>query len=172
MPQITTHLHLAKLLSQRISINHTTSFLLGNAYPDCWQQSISQSLKLHYKQADDSNCSLSEFLTHNHLDDFHFGYYFHLWTDNYMLHIDTLNISKQDSLICDREVIQPLLIELMNLELRNPKEQQAMENIRLLESKPLSLYLVSLDKNQQYLEILEQCVKTFLDENQQILQNI
>ena len=44
MPKVNTHLHIALKLSEAMTIKDLDSFLLGNAYPDCWTTSSEKSL--------------------------------------------------------------------------------------------------------------------------------
>lgn len=163
MPKINTHLHLAIKLSEKLNIQNLNSFYLGNAYPDCWNYSIDQSIQLHYKNEFNSLCNLELFKENEEMNDFNLGYYFHLWVDNHILNNDTEDISKYDCLICDMEVILPIIDQLRQLEPVD-KEHQAMQNILTLESEPMPLYLVSRDKKKRYEEILDELILRFIEE--------
>ncbi len=164
MPQISTHLHLALKLFNKISITDFDSFLLGNAYPDQWKDSFENSLLLHYKSDPSGICNLSEFLKNNQLNnDFNLGYYFHLWIDNEIQKVDVGNISKSDCLVCDMEIIRPAILQLKPNSYSD-KKLQAMNNVLTLESTPLPLYIPDSEKKTQYNNILEQLACDFAAE--------
>lgn len=163
MPKINTHLHLALLLSNKINISNLNSFYLGNAYPDCWKDSIEKSLQFHYKKDLNEPCNLNMFISKEERNDFNFGYYFHLWIDNHILEIDTGDISKYDCLICDMQSISPIIEQLKQFNY-DGKEALAMQNILTLESEPMPLYLVSKDKINRYNNILNMLVNNFISE--------
>lgn len=160
MPRINTHLHLALMLSKKRNIADMVSFYLGNAYPDCWGVSVKQGLLYHYKKELASLCDLNGFLQNEELDDFNLGYLFHLWVDNRILEVDTGDISKSDCLLCDMEVIAPVIEQLRQCEFTG-REYQAMQNVLALESEPMPLYLVSDDKKKRYNEILDKLADEF-----------
>ena len=95
------------------------------------------------------------------MDDFNFGYYFHLWVDNRILEVDVDDISKDDCLICDMEVITPIIQQLKQHSVIG-KEYQSMQNILSLESEPLFLCSVSEDKKKRYEAILDMLVDEFV----------
>ena len=160
MPRIHTHLSLSLKLNQQMNISNLNTFLLGSAYPDIWDESIDKALKLHYKDHADSCCDLTLFLKIHHLDDdFNLGYYFHLWVDNEISSIDISNISKYDCMICDNEVISPIL---STLKAHNDKETQTLNNISKLQNEPMPLYLVHNDKKEHYNDILDTLVYRFI----------
>lgn len=161
MPKINTHLHLALKLNKVINICDLDSFLLGNAYPDCWSTSLEQSLVNHYKNDPSSLCNLELFKKFEKMDDFNFGYYFHLWVDNRILEVDVDDISKDDCLICDMEVITPIIQQLKQHSVIG-KEYQSMQNILSLESEPLFSYSVSEDKKKRYEAILDMLIDEFV----------
>ena len=170
MPKIHTHLSLALKLSKQVHINNLTTFLLGNAYPDIWDENIDDALHLHYKKDADSECDLKSFLNENDLnDEFNLGCYFHLWVDNEIRHIDLLNISKYDCMIIDHEIIFPIIPALTA---SSDKEKQALNNIYKLSNEPMPLYLVHHDKKQQYLDILDTLVNQFIEHLKKIGVNI
>ena len=98
------------------------------------------------------------------MDDFNFGFYFHLWVDNRILEVDVGDISKDDCLICDMEVI-PTIIQQLKQHSVSGKEYQSMQNVLALESEPLSLRSVSEDKKKRYDAILDMLVDEFVDTN-------
>ena len=55
MPKIHTHLALAMKLSQQININNLNAFLLGNAYPDIWDENIDEAIYEFEKFASRTN---------------------------------------------------------------------------------------------------------------------
>ena len=170
MPKIHTHLSLALKLSKRIHINDLNAFLLGNTYPDIWDENIDDALHLHYKKDADSECDLTSFLVDNNLnDEFHLGYYFHLWVDNQIKYIDLLNISKYDCMICDYEMISPFI---STLQANHDKEKLALNNIYKLSNEPMPLYLVHHNKKQQYLDILDTLVDQFIEHLKKIGVNL
>ncbi len=170
MPKVHTHLALAMKLSQQMNINHLNAFLLGNAYPDIWDEDINKAVKLHYKIDANSACDLTLFLNDNELsDEFHLGYYFHLWIDNEIKHIDLLDVSKYDCMICDHEIISPIIPTLVA---NNDKEKQALNNIYKLSNVPLPLYIVHHDKKEQYLHILDTLVDQFIEHLKKIGVNL
>ena len=160
MPKINTHLHLALKLSEKIQIENFHSFLLGNAYPDCWNMSAAEAMKKHYKDTLDNPCDMKRFRENEETNDFNLGYYFHLWVDNRILEIDLEDISKYDCMICDMPVIGPIIQELQENEFTG-KEYEAMQNIMTLESEPMPLYLVNPDKQERYNAILDGLVAEF-----------
>jgi len=164
MPQISTHLHLALKLQNKLALNDIDSFLLGNAYPDQWKDAFEESLALHYKTKPSAECNLNEFLKNNRLDnDFNLGYYFHLWIDNEIQKINTGDITKSDCLICDMEIILPAILQLKQNSYSD-KKLQAMGNIATLEETPLPLYIVDSEKKLCYNNILEQLACDFATE--------
>ena len=163
MPKLNTHLHLAIKLSNKINIKDLNAFYLGNAYPDCWNVSIDQSIKNHYKKQINDLCDLESFKTNEEMNDFNLGYYFHLWIDNRILEVDTGDISKYDCMICDMQVIIPIIEQLKQFNYID-KELQSMNNILSLEKEPMPLYLVSNDKKNRYEEILDSLVNEFIEE--------
>lgn len=167
MPKVNTHLHIALKLSTAMTIKDLDSFLLGNAYPDCWTTSIERSLCYHYKDDISSLCDLERFSRTEKMDDFNFGYYFHLWVDNHILEVDVSDITKHDCLICDMAVITPIIHQLKQLTVTD-KKLQALQNIMALESEPMPLYLVSEDKKKRYEEILDTLVDEFIKELQHL----
>jgi len=162
MPKTNTHLHLAVKLSQFIDIGDMDSFLLGNAYPDCWSTSLEQSLINHYKSDRFSFCNLAAFRASEEMNDFNFGHYFHLWVDNRILEVDVGDISKDDCLICDMEIITPV-IQRLKKHCVTGKAYQSMQNILALESEPLPLYSVSEDKRKRYHAILDRLADEFVE---------
>lgn len=123
MPKVNTHLHIALKLSRIMDIKDLNSFLLGNAYPDCWTTSIEKSLCYHYKGEISSLCNLERFKRTEEKNDFNFGYYFHLWVDNRILEVDVGDISKYDCLICDMAMITPIIHQLKQLTVTDKKHQ-------------------------------------------------
>ena len=164
MPRVSTHLHIALKLSNAICVKDLSSFLLGNAYPDCWKISIERSLCYHYKEDLSSLCDLERFKETEEMDDFGFGHYFHLWVDNRILGVDVNDISKNDCLICDMAVIAPVIQQLKQLEVTD-KKYQSMKNILELESEPMPLYLVPEGKKKRYEAILDMLVDEFTKEH-------
>lgn len=160
MPRINTHLHLALKLSQRIRIDNLDSFFLGNAYPDCWHISMEQSLCNHYKSDPTGLCNLESFKREHGNNDFDLGYFFHLWIDNRILEVNTGNISKQDCMICDMEIIAPLIQRLKMGEFEG-EELLAMQNISLMEAAPIPTLAVSDEKKVQYQNLLEMMADEF-----------
>jgi len=163
MPKINTHLHLALKLSEKMDIVDLDAFFLGNVYPDCWNISIEQSLIYHYKNDRSNLCDVEKFKIDEEISDFNLGYMFHLWIDNRILEVDTKDISKYDCLICDMEVVVPIIQQLKQ-GVFTGKEYQAMQNILSLESEPIPLYLVPEDKKRRYNEILDKLVDEFIEE--------
>ena len=160
MPRIHTHLALALKLSEQININNLNAFLLGNAYPDIWDENINEAIHLHYKNDANSKCNLTSFLKDYNLSDaFNLGYYFHLWVDNEIKYMNLLDISKYDCMICDNEILSPII---PNLVACHDKEKQALNNIYKLNHEPMPLYLVHLDKKEQYHHILDTLVYHFI----------
>lgn len=164
MPNISTHLHLALKLSRKIEIKDLNAFYLGNAYPDQWKNSVEKSLDFHYKNTLSDICDCESFMKNEEMNDFNFGYYFHLWVDNHILEINTSDLTKYDCLICDMQVIYPIIMELKQ-ESFTGKEYQAMQNILELEYMPLPLYMVTPDKRKRYEELLDQIVDEFLEKH-------
>lgn len=162
MPRINTHLHLASKLSRKIDITDLDSFFLGNAYPDCWSISIEQALLLHHKKDPAGLCNIEEFISSKDLDDFNLGYLFHLWVDNRILEADTKGISKTDCLICDTEVVVPIIRQLKQFSFTGEKNQ-AMQNILSTESEPVPQYSVPEAKKKRYIEILDKLVDEFAE---------
>lgn len=161
MPKVNTHLHIALKLSKVMCIKDLDSFLLGNAFPDCWGTSVEKSLCYHYKDELSSLCNLEKFKKTVEMDDFNLGYYFHLWVDNRILEFDVGDISKYDCLICDMAVITPIIHQLAKLKVTGEK-YQALQNILALESEPIPLYLVPEEKMRQYNAILDMMVDEFV----------
>ncbi|MBE6114577.1 MAG: hypothetical protein E7191_05805 [Erysipelotrichaceae bacterium] len=163
MPSISTHLHLALLASDRLPITDTDAFLLGSVYPDQMYISEYKSVLLHYKEHVEDPCDLKRFLECESKDDFTLGYYYHLWCDEYVKHVELEDITKYDRLICDMEVLIPVIQRLCNNSYTG-KYQQSMENIMILEREPMPLYLVSPSKKEKYVEVLESIVDAFVKE--------
>lgn len=163
MPKIHTHIHLGVLLSQKIKIENLESFLLGNAYPDCWKEDEILAMMLHYKDDVNEQCDFNKFLSNEPKDDFHFGYYFHLWVDHYMKCVDVQDITYYDCLICDMEEILSYLTD-MNQQGLSQKEKIAMNHMRELERQSMPLYLVSDEKKERYLKLLDWIVDRFIKE--------
>lgn len=148
MPKISTHLHLALKLCEKIEIEDKTSFFLGNSYPDCWNDSVEEGERRHCAVDAEEN-------------DFNLGWKFHLWVDDRMKDIDTGDISKYDCMICDMPVIGHLIEELKQHTFTG-KEAEAMNHILSLESEPIPLYLVPAEKMNRYEEMLDRLVDLFL----------
>ena len=165
MPKISTHLHLALKLSKIIKIKDLNFFLLGNAYPDCWKISVEKSLRLHYKDDASAPCCLEKFKENEEMDDFNFGYYFHLWVDNRIMEVDAGDISKDDCLICDMASVAPLIRQLEQYNAADGREHQAVQNILALASEPLPLYEVPEDKKKRYDAILDTLADEFAKEH-------
>ncbi len=163
MPKITTHLHLALKLLDKISIKDKKAFLLGNAYPDCMYAGEEEFLSLHYKDSRYSLCDLKKFKEQEKKNDFNLGYYFHLWTDNRIREVDTGDISKYDCIICDIPVILPAVEELKKESFSGRKET-AMGNILALESEAVPLIEVPDEKRKKYEEILDVLAEKFASE--------
>lgn len=159
MPRISTHLHLGKILLSKYEVENKESFLLGCVYPDVKERMMER----HYKQNITDFCDLEAFKIQNTLDDFNFGYYFHLWVDNEIRKVDVSDISKDDCLICDMEEIISLIYELKQLSFVG-KEKEAMDLINTLENEPMPLYLVRRDIKEKYSNILFELVNGFLVE--------
>lgn len=167
MPSVNTHLHLALLATKKLLVNDTDAFLLGNAYPDQWDLSEYKSVLLHYKNTAEGECNLDKFLLCENRDDFTLGYYFHLWCDEYVKGIELEDLTKYDRLICDMEVLIPVIYALNN-KTYTGKYQQAMDNILTLEREPMPLYLVSPSKKEKYIAVLENIVESFIKEYERI----
>ena len=163
MPKVNTHLHMALKLCKVMCIKDLDSFLLGNAYPDCWETSVEKSLCYHYKDELSSLCNLERFKRTAEMDDFNLGHYFHLWVDNRILEVDVGDISKYDCLICDMAVIAPIIHQLAQLTVSD-KKRQALQNILALESEPIPLYLIPEEKKRRYDAILNMMVNKFVKE--------
>lgn len=163
MPKISTHLHLALKLSKKINICNMDSFILGSAYPDCWNTSLEQSLVNHYKSDTSSLCNLELFEKDKQINDFNFGYYFHLWVDNRILEVNVEGISKDDCLICDMEMITPIIQQLKQHSVNSEEENQALNNILTLESERISSSFISEDKKKRYDDILNMLVDEFIE---------
>ena len=163
MPKITTHLHLALKLLDKISIKDKNGFLLGNAYPDCMDAGEEEFLSLHYKDSRYSLCDLKKFKEQEEKNDFNLGYYFHLWTDNRIREVDTGDISKYDCIICDIPVILPAVEELKKESFCGRKET-AMGNILALESEAVPLIEVPDEKRKRYGQILDVLAEKFVSE--------
>ena len=163
MPNINTHLHAALKLSKKMEVKNLDTFYLGNVYPDCWDYSEEEQCLYHYKKDISRLCDIEKFMETKERNAFNLGYLFHLWLDNYILNVDMKDISKYDCMICDMEVILPLILELQKKTFEG-KEAQAMEKILALESEPMPLYLVPEHKKEKYIEILDEAVETFVDE--------
>jgi len=88
---------------------------------------------------------------------------FHMWIDNYMLSVDMGDISMYDQMICDMEVILPIIQELQGKEYVG-REKEALEKILALASEPVPLYLVPKYKKEKYIEILDGAVEAFIEE--------
>lgn len=164
MPRIHTHLNLALRLLKRIEITNSIPFLLGNAYPDCFEEDGDKAMRLHYKECREDECHLDVFLENEEKNDFNFGYYFHLWVDNYMKEVDCLDISSSDCLICDMEEIRETILNLYR-ETYEGKELEAFHHIRRLESTPMPLYMVFEEKKDVYSHILDTIVDAFMEDN-------
>lgn len=163
MPKINTHLHIALKLSIATEIQDFDSFLLGNAYPDCWKTSVERSLRCHYKDDPSGPCDLERFRSTEEKDAFSFGHYFHLWVDNRISEVDVGDISKYDCLICDMPVIAPTIQRLRQLTVTG-KKHQALQNVLALESESMPLYLVPEEKQKRYHAILDMLADEFLYE--------
>ena len=163
MPKITTHLHLALKLLDKISIKDKKAFLLGNAYPDCAGVREEEFLSLHYKQSRYGLCNLEKFAEQEEKNDFNLGYYCHLWTDNRIIEVDTGDISKYDCIICDIPVILPAVEELKK-ESFCGREETAMGNILALESEAVPLIEVTREKRKKYDEVLDGIADKFASE--------
>lgn len=161
MPKIHTHLHLALLLQKKMKIANEHSFLLGTVYPDCFHVSVEKAKLLHYMIED--NCDLSKFIQNKKWNYFTFGYYFHLWVDNYIQKMDLNNITVSDCLLCDMEVIAPILQELLNVKYEG-KEKEAQDNLTQLEKIPMPLYLVDEEKKKKYNLLLNEINEQFIKE--------
>lgn len=161
MPGIHTHLNLAQRFLEKTALDAPGAFLLGNAYPDCFGQSLQRSVRLHYKRDICDNCDLSAFLKAEGRDDFCLGYYFHLWVDNAIRAVDVGDISKEDCLICDMDVIGPAIRAAKDHAVTE-KEHQALGNILELEAKAKPLYLVPGEKKRAYGKILDALVYNFV----------
>ena len=55
MPKVNTHLHMALKLCKVMCIKDLDSFLLGNAYPDCWETSVKKAFVIIIRM----NCPVS-----------------------------------------------------------------------------------------------------------------
>lgn len=168
MPKIHTHLHLGCLLNDLIHIEDFDSFQLGNVYPDCFGFSEEEAIKRHFKANMNVSCNLNELIKLAPWDSFTLGYYFHLWVDNYVLHIDLKNITKSDCLICDMEVIHDVINELSHKTFKE-KELEAMRIVHLLDVMPMPLYLVDVNTKNTYKQILSDIINAFITENQKYL---
>ena len=163
MPKVNTHLHIALKLSEKMCIKDLDSFLLGSAFPDCWNTSAEKSLRYHYKDEVSCLCDLERFKQTEEMDDFGFGYYFHLWVDNRILKIDIGDISKQDCLVCDMAVITPIVHHIGKIAVTG-KKHQALQNILALKSEHIPEYSVPEEKRKRYDAILDLLVDEFLKE--------
>lgn len=171
MPSIYTHLHLALLFADKIELKNPTSFMLGNAYPDVWETSKEKALTYHYMNQENKQCDLSAFLKNEPMNDFNLGYFFHLWVDNYIQTINLMDINKYDCMICDIEVIASYIETIKKMSFQE-KEKQSFLNILLLEKKPMPLYLVSSLKKENYKQILNSIVNTFIKEHITLITHI
>lgn len=162
MPKINTHLHLAQKLSKRIRIANLDSFFLGNVFPDCWHSSLDRAVSNHYKSTPSSLCDLQAFTEDRVQNDFNLGYFFHLWIDNRMAGTDTGDISREDCMICDMEVIAPIIQQLKGRTFEN-EELQAVQNLRLIETEPVLTCIVPEEKRIQYDKLLDALVDAFLE---------
>lgn len=169
MPKINTHLHAALRLREKKKVKNLEAFYLGNVYPDCWNCSEEQHCLYHYKKDISALCDLEKFMETEEMNDFNLGYLFHLWFDNYILTVDTKDISKYDCMICDMAVILPVIQELKGQEFEG-KEGQAMQKICSLESEPVPLYLVSNYKREQYVKILDKAAELFVEQYKGVLE--
>ena len=168
MPKINTHLHAALELTKRMDVNNLESFYLGNVYPDCGNYSEEEQCLYHYKKDISRLCNIEMFIETEERNDFNLGYLFHLWFDNYILNVDVEDISKYDCMICDMEVILPVIHELQKKEYAG-KEAEAMQKILLLESEPIPLYLVPEHKKEKYTEMLNEAIDTFLEQYKELI---
>lgn len=168
MPKISTHLHLALKLSQKIKISDLNSFYLGNAFPDCWNESDDNAKKYHYFKELSYECDLESFIKNEDINNFNFGHYFHLWVDNHisqvLLEYNYTNINKYDCIICDMPIIAFIIEELKQYTCIK-KQYQALKNILSLESEPVPLYIVSIEKKKNYEEILDKLIDEFLNDD-------
>lgn len=164
MAKLHTHLHLGCLLKEKVFIEDFDSFILGNAYPD----SKEHGLELHYKKDWNEACDLDAFLEKETMDSFTLGYYFHLWVDNHIEQFDLQDITASDCLICDMEVLHPVLAYLSESDYEG-KEKEAMDNIHTLDCIPMPLYLVFDGKKKSYRKLLMQVVDRFIEENEHLL---
>ncbi len=162
MPKISTHINLALKLFEKLDIENETAFLLGSAYADCGYKDRRQMLKNHYKNTPEDFCNLKAFLKENVLDDFNFGWYFHLWTDNRIRHMDLEDISDYDRVIFDMPRVQPVVLKLAEKEFCG-REKQALENILDMANRPVPLYLPSEEKAEKYKEILNNLAARFAE---------
>ena len=164
MPGINTHLHAALKLAEKINVLDLNSFYLGNVYPDCCLYSEEEHCKYHYKKDISRLCNLEKFVETEEMSDFNLGYLFHLWLDNYILHVDTEDISRYDCMICDMELISPV-IQNLKKKVYVGKEADAMQKILELEAEPLPLYLVPEHKKEKYIAILDEAATLFIRTN-------
>ena len=93
---------------------------------------------------------------------------FHAWFEDYMAELDMQDISMYDQLICDMEVILPVIQELQQQELTG-KRAEAMEKILQLESEPMPLYLVPEQKKQEYIQILERAIDAYMTRGEKMI---
>ncbi len=140
MMKISTHLHLALKLSERMCIEDRNDFWLGNSYP--------------------TYLDMESFKVCKEKNDFNLGHIFRLWIDNRMMSVDFGEISMYDCMICDMPVIGPVIEELRQSEFSG-KKAKAMSNILSLESEPMPLYLVPEEKKERYIRILDMLVEEF-----------
>lgn len=160
MPPIHTHLHLALLFLEKTALNNPDIFLLGTAYPDCFDLDEEAFLYRHGRRDAADFCDYGV-LTDETRDEFTLGWYFHLWTDNHIREMELEDISRHDCLICDMDAFGPVWQRLSGMEW-DGKRRQAMENIQQLACQPMPLYLVFDEKKRRYRAILEQLVEKFI----------
>lgn len=160
MPRLHTHLHLSKIFLEQYPMKNPDSFLLGNIYPDQFEDS-EKMMHDHYKNNIEDDCNLSQFLNEKNLDDFNMGFYFHLWVDNKIKTINLYDITKQDCLICDMDAIFPIIEDLKSKSFTGI-EKEAFEHLHQLDHIPMLLYIVSKDKQEKYEKILHQLVSDFI----------
>ena len=153
MPKISTHLHLALILSDVLKIRDLKSMMLGSAYPDVLDDKR-LFLSLHYKENCLASCDLKAFLKDNGIRDvFDLGYFFHLYCDNKIEQYDLKDINQYDALIFDMQKVSPHS-NLFKTRAQDERESLALKNIQALDKEPMPLYIPDLLKKESYEKIL------------------
>ena len=140
MPKISTHLHLALILSDVLKIRDLKSMMLGSAYPDVLDDKR-LFLSLHYKENCLASCDLKAFLK---------------------------DINQYDALIFDMQKVSPHS-NLFKTRAQDERESLALKNIQALDKEPMPLYIPDPLKKESYEKILHKVILDFLERYKKML---